>query len=144
MFTEIMDSLFQHDSFMPHGYCFLWFPDILYLHVITDLSTALAYFFIPVMFFTLLRRHKTKLPFPWAFRLFACFIFLCGLTHVVEVVTLWYPVYYFQGILKAVTAAASLATAFLLLPLTTQLMSFLKTHELPESSVNESAEHHES
>lgn len=45
------------------------------------------------------------------------FIVSCGLTHVMEVVTLWQPYYWASGGLKALTAVASMATAALLVPL---------------------------
>ena len=52
--------------------------------------------------------------FPWIFALFGIFILSCGSTHVLAVVTLWKPIYRFDGLLKAVTALASLGTAILL------------------------------
>jgi two-component system, NtrC family, sensor kinase len=29
-------------EFMPHGYCYLWFPEVLWLHVLSDGLIALA------------------------------------------------------------------------------------------------------
>jgi hypothetical protein len=49
--------------------------------------------------------------------LFAAFIFLCGLTHLMQMVTPWWPIYETQGVLKAVTAFVSLATALMIYPL---------------------------
>ena len=51
--------------------------------------------------------------------MFAAFILWCGLTHIVNLVTLWYPIYEVQGAVKAVTAAISATTAvaiFFLIP----------------------------
>jgi signal transduction histidine kinase/ActR/RegA family two-component response regulator len=47
------------------------------------------------------------------------FIFaLCGTTHLMEVVTLWHPIYWVSGLIKAVTGAWSFYTfTFLLIPL---------------------------
>ncbi len=120
---DFLYKLFDSQGFMPHGYCFLWFPDILYLHVVSDLCIALAYFAIPTLLFILVKRNRGYIPFPWVFRLFALFILLCGLTHVVQVITLWYPIYYFQGVLKVLTAAVSLGTAFLMMPLVPRLIT---------------------
>jgi hypothetical protein len=35
----------------------------------------------------------------------------CGLTHILSIYTLWVPVYGVEGLVKAVTAAASVVTA---------------------------------
>jgi len=48
------------------------------------------------------------------FILFGIFILSCGATHVMAIVTLWKPVYRLDGLIKAVTAIASLPTALLL------------------------------
>lgn len=51
--------------------------------------------------------------------LFGLFILLCGAGHLLEVVTLWYPIYWISGLVKAGTALVSCYTAmelFILLP----------------------------
>lgn len=67
-------------DFMPHGYCFLWFPEILWLHVFSDGLITLAYFMIPTALALFVWRRR-ELPFPWMFLMFASFIAACGLTH---------------------------------------------------------------
>ncbi|MAR56677.1 MAG: hypothetical protein CMM93_05790 [Rickettsiales bacterium] len=110
----MIDWLFNTQEFMPHGYCFLWFPHILWLHIIGDSIIAAAYFSIPaVLLYLTWRRH---VPFRWLFIMFAIFITLCGVTHVLGMITLWYPIYYFEGIVKVITAVVSIITAFLLFP----------------------------
>ena len=111
----MMDHL-QSPGFMPHGMCYLWQPDILALHVISDSLITLAYFSIP---FTLLYfvRKRTDLQFNWIFVCFAIFIVACGTTHLMEVWTIWHPTYWVSGIIKAITAAASVPTAILLVKL---------------------------
>jgi PAS domain S-box-containing protein len=111
----MMDQL-ESPSFMPHGMCYLWQPDILALHVISDSLITLAYFSIP---FTLLYfvRKRTDLQFNWIFVCFAIFIVACGTTHLMEVWTIWHPTYWVSGIIKAITAAASIPTAILLVKL---------------------------
>jgi signal transduction histidine kinase/ActR/RegA family two-component response regulator len=47
-------------------------------------------------------------PLLW---LFAAFILLCGATHLLDVVTLWTPIYGLQGGVKAATALVSAGTA---------------------------------
>lgn len=132
---DFLSKLFDSQEFMPHGYCFLWFPDILYLHVIADVSIAIAYFAIPIILGIILLRRRKTLPFRWVFLLFAMFIFLCGTTHLLGIVTLWYPIYYFEGVLKVITAAVSLATAFMMFPLIPRLLELLA--HLPEEKTRD-------
>ncbi len=97
------------NGFMPHGYCFLWQPGILWLHVLSDLGIALAYFCIPAILVYFIRK-RPDLPFRRVFWLFGAFILLCGLTHLLSIWVLWHPDYLFEGLVKALTAAASIAT----------------------------------
>ena len=113
--TEFLTNLFSSDL-MPHGHCYLWRPEIVWLHVVSDVVIALAYYLIPVALVYLVRRRR-DLPFDWMFLMFGLFILGCGTTHVMEVWTVWHGTYRLAGIVKAVTAAASLVTAALLVPL---------------------------
>ncbi len=51
------------------------------------------------------------------FACFGLFIVACGFTHGLEVWTLWHATYWLSGVVKAITAAASVATAILLVRL---------------------------
>lgn len=115
-------TIFDYERYMPHGYCLLWQPELVWLHVVSDLTITLAYYSIPLTILYLVRKRGEKIPFRWVFIMFAVFIFLCGTTHLVEIITLWYPMYYFQGLIKVLTAAASLATAILIFPLVPTLL----------------------
>lgn len=111
-----LEQLFSSNGFMPHGMCYLWRPDILALHVLADSLITLAYFSIPFSLLHFVRRRK-DLQFNWVFVCFAIFIVACGTTHLMEIVTIWRPVYWLSGIVKAITALASLPTAVLLVRL---------------------------
>lgn len=113
---EGLQRFFSTDGFMPHGMCYLWRPSVLSLHVVSDALIVLAYFSIPI---TLLRfvRARKDLVFNWMFVCFAVFIVACGTTHLMEIWTIWYPVYWLSGAIKAVTALASVPTAILLVKL---------------------------
>lgn len=110
---ELIRRLLESD-FMPHGYCFGWKPDILWLHVTSDGLIALSYFLIPFTLIYLVRARR-DFDFRWMAALFGVFILSCGATHVFGIVTLWHPVYRLEGVVKAVTALASLPTAILLI-----------------------------
>jgi PAS domain S-box-containing protein len=94
---------------MPHGDSFLWRPGVLWLHVLSDLGTGMAYYFIPVVMFYFIRKRR-NLPFPQIFWLFAAFILLCGTAHFLSVWVLWHANYYIEGYVKAAAALASIAT----------------------------------
>jgi signal transduction histidine kinase len=110
------------DGFMPHGHCYFWRADILWMHVISDGIIALAYFSIPVTLLFFLRR-RPDVPFPAMIVLFALFIVLCGTGHVLEIWTVWQPVYALQGVEKAATAFVSILTAVALVPVIPQALA---------------------
>ena len=110
---EFLQELFSSD-FMPHGYCYSWKPGLLWLHLVSDVLIALAYFSIPLTLVYFIRKRK-DLPFNWMFLCFGTFILACGSTHLMEVWTLWHGTYWLSGAIKALTALASVPTAILLL-----------------------------
>jgi signal transduction histidine kinase len=101
------------DRYLPHGVCYAWQPGLIRLHLVSDVLIGLAYLAIPVALVHFIRR-RTDIPFNWMFLLFGLFIVACGATHWMEVLTLWNPVYWVAGTVKAITAAASVPTAILL------------------------------
>jgi len=112
---EFLEKLFSSD-FMPHGYCYLWNPGLVWLHVVSDALVALAYFSIPATLIYFIRKRR-DLPFNWMFVSFGIFILACGATHAMEVWTLWHGTYWLSGAIKAITAMASVPTAILLVQL---------------------------
>lgn len=113
---ELIRKLFYSDPYHPHGFCYQWEPGLVWLHATSDVLIFLAYFTIPLSLFYFVRQRR-DLPFNWMFVLFGMFIISCGLTHLMEVITLRTPVYWLSGTVKAWTALASVPTAMLLLPL---------------------------
>lgn len=113
---------FDTTMFSPHGICLLWEPELLVIHVVSDAVIALSYFSIPfaLAYFVFKRRD---VEFGWVFWAFALFIMACGVTHLFSIYTLWVPVYGLEGLVKAVTAVASLVTAALLWPLIPKLLT---------------------
>jgi PAS domain S-box-containing protein len=118
---DFLRQLFGAGEFMPHGYCYLWNPGMVWLHVISDSLIAISYFTIPMTLLWFVRKRR-DLPFSWMFGLFGVFIVACGGTHVMEVWNLWHAEYWLAGVLKAVTAVASVATAILLTRLMPQAL----------------------
>lgn len=128
------------EGLLPHGFCYLRKPDLIWLHVISDGVIALAYFMIPVVLLYFLRQIRTRLSFNWAIALFAAFIVLCGTGHILDIVTVWEPIYYLQGWVRALTAAVSIATAIAIVPLVPKLLSMKTPDELEEANAKLRAE----
>jgi hypothetical protein len=69
---------------LPHGSCFLWNPELLWLHVLSDSLIALAYFLIPIALIRIVGK-RNDIPFNTIFFCFAAFLVACGpFAHVRE------------------------------------------------------------
>lgn len=118
-----MGGFDQLQTFMPHGMCLLWKPELMLLHITSDALIAAAYFVIPIGIARFVgNRDDLEPSHRSAALLFAAFIGLCGFTHVASILTLWYPYYVTEGWLKAATAVVSVATAGLVLTIVPQLL----------------------
>jgi PAS domain S-box-containing protein len=126
---EQLHSFFSSGSFIPHGHCYLWNKELVWLHLLSDAFTALAYYSIPatLVYFT---HKRSDLPFNWIFWLFSIFIVACGTTHLMDVWTLWYPIYWVSGTIKAMTAIISVYTAVMMFPLIPQALALPSPAEL--------------
>jgi signal transduction histidine kinase len=109
-------------GFLPHGYCIAWEPSLLALHVASDALITLAYYSIPLTLLYFLSRRPLA-GYNWVLGLFAGFILACGTTHLLAIVTLWEPVYWIDGWIKAATAGVSLLTAALIWPLVPKVLA---------------------
>ncbi|WP_190397985.1 histidine kinase dimerization/phosphoacceptor domain -containing protein [Pseudanabaena sp. FACHB-1998] len=122
-----MLEFFDSGSFIPHGHCYLWNPWLVWLHILSDLFIAIAYYSIPIGLLYFIRKRK-DLPFQRIFLLFGLFIIFCGTTHVMDIWTLWHPSYWLSGVIKSLTAIISIYTAASFIPLIPQAL------ELPSPS----------
>jgi len=128
-----LQVIFSIDGFMPHGHCYLWKPQLLVMHVVSDATIFLAYFIIPITLFVFVRKRK-DLPFSWMFLLFSSFIVACGLTHLLAVVTVWYPAYWVTGGVKVITAVVSVLTAAAMFPLIPKALAIPSPSMLREAN----------
>ncbi len=81
--------------------------------VSADAVVAAAYFSIPLALVGVVRQ-RPQMTHRWLAVLFSAFIFACGITHLMDIWTLWQPDYGWQAVTKVVTAAVSIATAIVL------------------------------
>jgi PAS domain S-box-containing protein len=121
--ATMLPQLFHGSSdFMPHGYCYLWDPLILWMNVVSDAVIALSYYAIPVILIYFISRNR-NIPFNRIFWMFGAFILACGTTHVMEIWNVWHGNYMLAGVIKGITAAVSVLTAGMLLPLVPRVIS---------------------
>nr|WP_322659136.1 ATP-binding protein [Dendronalium sp. ChiSLP03b]MDZ8205372.1 ATP-binding protein [Dendronalium sp. ChiSLP03b] len=113
---------FHSIGFIPHGHCYLWKAGLVWLHIISDATIALAYYSIPFLLIYFISQRK-DVPFNGVFLLFGAFIIACGTGHLIEIWTLWHPDYWISGGLKALTAIISIYTAFALISLMPQALT---------------------
>jgi hypothetical protein len=145
-FFNFFKRLFVSGDFMPHGHCYFWRSDVLWLNVLSDAVIAIAYYSIPLLLIYLVLKRR-DVPFHWMFLMFGLFIFLCGTTHVMNIITVWIPTYRLDGLIKFLTAVASIGTAIALQPILPKVLNFPsmemtnkelseKTHELQKMNQN--------
>lgn len=113
------------EAFIPRGHCYQWEPALVWLQVVADLAIGLACVALAVALAYLAKKGR-PLPRPGAAVAFGIFIVSCGVTHVLDVVVIWEPVYWLEGTLRAITAVASVATALLLLGLVPRALELVR------------------
>ena len=102
------------DNYLPHAYCYLQKPALVWTNVAADVLIALSYTAISIALACLALKWQREVPFRWVFSAFGLFIVTCGGTHFVEAVTVWVPVYVLSTGVKVITAIASVCTAIAL------------------------------
>ncbi|MDF0552457.1 ATP-binding protein [Kamptonema sp. UHCC 0994] len=130
---EMVHGMFSN-YFIPHGHCYLWKPGLVGLHVLSDALIAVAYFLIPLTLIYIVKKRK-DVPFDWVFMLFGSFIICCGITHIMEIWTLWHPNYWFSGFLKGITALISLCTAAVLVELIPKILAIPSPDQLAAANL---------
>jgi diguanylate cyclase (GGDEF)-like protein/PAS domain S-box-containing protein len=129
---ESLIDLLVPSNFMPHGHCYLWTPKLLWLYVISDSLIALSYFSIPLALIYFVRK-RIDLDFNWIFKMFSLFIFACGMTHLISILTIWEPAYWLDASMKGVTAVVSAITAVMLWRLMPMALTVTSTKQLKKT-----------
>jgi PAS domain S-box-containing protein len=115
--NAVLYGVFDTSGFPARWHCGNWSERLGWLHIVSDIMIFGAYMAIPIAlgFFIQQRRDLPK-PFPVVFWLFGAFIVCCGLTHAIEAIIFWEPIYRAAGVVKAATAAVSWTTLAFLVP----------------------------
>ena len=128
---DFFSHLLGSSDFPARWHCGNWtdFHGILY--ITSDLLIWLAYFTIPVLLYRLLRIRK-DIPFHRIFLFFIGFILLCGLTHLIDALIFWWPVYRFSALVRLFTALVSVTTVYQLYHIFPQITRLRSISELEQ------------
>ncbi|MGQ0700335.1 MAG: sensor domain-containing diguanylate cyclase [Panacagrimonas sp.] len=128
---QALQEIFSNRFYIPHGYCLAWNPLLLWSLVIANSVIGLSYFSIP---FGL--RHFAKKQGDRRFNpillMFGLFIFACGTTHFISVLSIWYPFYKLDAVVLIITAVLSLFTALSLRDLIPKALTALEQRRLDQ------------
>jgi signal transduction histidine kinase len=114
-YSGLLTPLFSA-NYLPHRYCYLAQPGLVWTNVISDGLISLSYgaIFCCLIWITLKLRDIPDIhDYLWIFLSFGLFIVACGATHLMEVVTVWWPIYPLSATVKVACMVVSIPTAFL-------------------------------
>ncbi|WP_372530117.1 ATP-binding protein [Ekhidna sp.] len=112
-FTEYFGNLLDNSRWPARWTCGDWAENEGWLYIFSDLSIFLAYLSIPIMLLWYIRKKRLG-KMKWLVALFGSFILLCGLTHLIDVILFWDPMYRLSGFVKLITGVVSMGTAVVL------------------------------
>ncbi len=128
-----LNHLVSTNNYLPHAYCIRWSPSLIWTFAFSDGVIFLSYFSMPVALAYFANRRK-DFPYPWLLWFFAAFIMACGLTHLMDAVVLWHPLYELDALLKVVTAVVSVISAVVLWPLMPHALNLPGTKQWREAN----------
>lgn len=123
-----MNWLFDTSLFMKRSDCGHWSEELRDVYIAGNLIIMFSYYMIPLLLFYIWRKKRVSFDNHWILVLFASFIFLCGTTHLLDVLTFIWPAYRFITLVDLLTGFVSLITAILLIP----VVRFVLTYKTPK------------
>ncbi len=137
--TDFFEHLFQTNGFMPRWNCGRWTNVHGWLYLLSDVIIGLCYFAIPIILLRFISKKK-DVPFQKIFLLFVLFIVFCGLTHIIDALMFWYPLYRLNAVLLFITAIISAFTvvaSYKNLPLALSLKSANQLQKIIDKQTEE-------
>ncbi len=145
-FARLLDPV----GFPARWLCGEWTPFEGWLLIVSDFAIFGAYSAIPLSIVIYMKAKGRELVFPKLYWLFAVFILSCGLTHLIDAVIFWQPLYRLSGFVKFITAVVSWAAVIVLLrslgpaldlpgaaKLNAQLQKEIDEHQRSEASLRQ-------
>lgn len=131
---EFFTKLFDSSGFPPRWLCGAgWTEFHGWLYIISDLLIWSAYFAIPTIILIYIFKRK-EVRFHRVYFLFAAFILSCGVTHLLDAIIFWKPVYRLSALVLFITGVLSWLTVYNLIKLVPKAL-LLKTPEALEAEV---------
>lgn len=125
---DFFRKMFSTADWPPRWHCGNWSEFEGWLYIISDLMIWAAYFAIPLLILRFVIRKNNTL-YTRLYYLFAAFILACGITHFIDALMFWLPVYRFNALLKFATAIISWTTVIALIK---YLPAAFATKTIPE------------
>lgn len=110
---SLLDQFLSSPDFLPHGVCLAWQPSVVATMFGSQVLMGLSYLSVAATLYIFSRR-RPDFPYPALMVLFAAVFAACGISHLTDAATLWWPGYGVQAIIKAVVAALSVPGAVLM------------------------------
>lgn len=108
-----LQKLFESEKFVPLGQSYSWQAEVLTVNLLGNILIALTYFATPFLIYYLTRKRHLIIH-NYLFTVFCIFACLGGLRYVIEIVSIWQPVYFVLGLLKIFTGLFAVATLLVL------------------------------
>ncbi|MBL6448859.1 PAS domain-containing protein [Fulvivirga sp. 29W222] len=139
-YSGFFASIFDTSKWPPRWQCGSWSAVHGWTYILSDIGIWLAYFAIPIILgFFLYKKNGTGLPFSGIMLLFMALILSCGLTHLIDAVIFWQPVYKLSAMVRFLTAVISIGTVFALIKVAPRVIQYRSPQEL-EKIVEERTE----
>jgi signal transduction histidine kinase len=110
-------TILDPNPLVPHAICWAADPRLIWTMVITDSVTFLSYLTICLTLLFMVRHTRKVIAGDWGYFVvgFALFIVACGITHLMEVVTTWVPLFWVDAWTNILTALLSAWVATMLI-----------------------------
>ncbi len=133
--NQTSSSLFGTEGLLPLGASMGWQWSLLILHALSDGAIAASFFVLAAAIgFLTHRRRDLPRGARRAAALFMVVFLSAGATHLLGLIELWVTIHALQGIFKALTAGAALATAVMIWPLIPKLLALPSPRDLARAN----------
>lgn len=109
-----MGWLLNYKDFITRSHCGLWEEWLIEINQMSNMGMFIAYTFISAFLFYFWTKRKSTWFESYIFIGFFSFIFLCGITHLCNVLAFYYPMYRLFTLVDSITAIIGLITTVFL------------------------------
>ena len=115
MIPELSLNILTANLLCSEGDSYAWQTALVWLHIIGDLAIALAFYSLSVMMIYWVRKQKERIFFP-KFGLLSAFMIGCGTIYILEIWSIWQPIYWLTGVIKIIAVIIFIIMANKILP----------------------------